>query len=286
MSLKSLWVVALLAGCGFGDNNGSAVSAVDGGVDGQLQPADDARVEIDAQPGQPVCGNGTREGTEECDDGNFASGDGCAPNCMTETAAACSLVPQSGCSGATPACDIGGLDVTECRGVTSMGTSNNHCSADTECKAGYTCITDDGAANAVPWCARFCLADGDCTGTGSRCIIGLLDENDDPLNVKVCSNACNPDEQTGCPSGMGCIALGAPGGDFTDCRYMGNTLDGDSCDTSTDCREGSTCVTYGTIKSCQSYCVVGDDSTCPQLLECSGFSTPLMIGNTEYGICD
>ncbi len=32
----------------------------------------------------PVCGNGTKEGTEQCDDGNLANGDGCSSLCTTE----------------------------------------------------------------------------------------------------------------------------------------------------------------------------------------------------------
>ncbi|NUP05604.1 MAG: DUF4215 domain-containing protein [Polyangiaceae bacterium] len=32
----------------------------------------------------PVCGNNTTEGTEQCDDGNLVSGDGCSATCVTE----------------------------------------------------------------------------------------------------------------------------------------------------------------------------------------------------------
>ncbi len=35
---------------------------------------------------EPMCGNGTTEGDEECDDGNHFGGDGCAANCSLETA--------------------------------------------------------------------------------------------------------------------------------------------------------------------------------------------------------
>ena len=34
--------------------------------------------------GGPVCGNGIKEGTEECDDGNNDDGDGCSANCTIE----------------------------------------------------------------------------------------------------------------------------------------------------------------------------------------------------------
>ncbi|TMB20585.1 MAG: DUF4215 domain-containing protein, partial [Deltaproteobacteria bacterium] len=42
----------------------------------------------------PVCGNGIVEGTEECDDGNTNSGDGCSATCQLENSSAlCAGVP-------------------------------------------------------------------------------------------------------------------------------------------------------------------------------------------------
>ena len=42
----------------------------------------------------PVCGNGIAEGTEECDDGNTNSGDGCSATCQLENSSAvCAGVP-------------------------------------------------------------------------------------------------------------------------------------------------------------------------------------------------
>ena len=81
------------------------------------------------------------------------------------------------------------------------------------------------------------------------------------------------------------LAQNDAAGDYTDCRYMGTTPDGGSCMKGTDCLEGSTCVTVGGVNSCHAYCVVGDDTTCAGGDVCSGFSSPLVIGTTEYGIC-
>lgn len=39
-------------------------------------------VDIALKP--PVCGNGVTQGLEQCDDGNMAAGDGCAPDCKIE----------------------------------------------------------------------------------------------------------------------------------------------------------------------------------------------------------
>jgi cysteine-rich repeat protein len=33
----------------------------------------------------PVCGNGVLEGSEQCDDGNLVTGDGCSATCQLET---------------------------------------------------------------------------------------------------------------------------------------------------------------------------------------------------------
>src|SRR5437899_6093868 len=41
-----------------------------------------------------TCGNGVVEGTEECDDGNTVSGDGCSASCQLEnTSAICAGIP-------------------------------------------------------------------------------------------------------------------------------------------------------------------------------------------------
>jgi len=234
---------------------------------------------------ESVCGNGTREQGEACDDGNTASGDGCSPTCQVESATACALVPQGGCSGATPACDVYDDGHTACRAVTVQGTANNHCTTDTACKAGYTCLGDGVAAN-TPWCARFCNVDGDCSpGDGSRCVIGLDDPNGQPLNVKVCSNACDPYEQTGCPTGMGCVGRTATAGDYTDCRYMGTKLDGQTCTSHTECMTGSTCVGSNGVFTCRSFCLVGEPTTCLAGQICVGFAGDMIIGTTEYGTC-
>lgn len=319
-------VFAILAGCGFGDNpsltttrhvcGDSIVDSGEGCDDGNNVSGDGCSDTCAAEVPHPICGNGTREvgeacddgntrnadgcsatcvvesvcgnGTREigeaCDDGNLASGDGCSPTCQVETATACSIVPQSGCSGATPACDVDDDGDTSCRAVTSQGTSNHHCTTDTACKEGYTCL-GDGVATHTPWCARFCLADGDCTGTGSRCVIGLVAQGV-PLNVSVCSNACDPYGQSGCPSGMGCLGFSATAGDYSDCRYMGTKLEGQSCTGHTDCSPGLTCIGSNASAVCMKYCIVGNANTCGAGKSCIGFVGNLTLGAVEYGACN
>ena len=85
---------------------------------------------------------------------------------------ACVLVPQSGCTGATPACDltIPYDGTTECRAVTKQGASASHCPLDTDCKTGFTCLSDVDPTN-LPWCARLqCeLRPATDVGLGSFC---------------------------------------------------------------------------------------------------------------------
>lgn len=59
----------VFTGCGSG--GGGITTQSDGGTDGG---------------GDPVCGNGVMEGTEQCDDGNTDSGDGCDSECFNEGA--------------------------------------------------------------------------------------------------------------------------------------------------------------------------------------------------------
>lgn len=64
------------------------------------------------RPTTPVCGNGRLEGTEQCDDGNRNSGDGCSSRCLSESsrASSSSAHAQSSSSQSStglPACSDG-----------------------------------------------------------------------------------------------------------------------------------------------------------------------------------
>ena len=292
--MRWLACLALWAGCGlFGDNVplvettnpicGNGIREVGEACDDHNNIAGDGCSPTCAL--EADCGNGELEPGEACDDGNHASGDGCSPTCQQEGAGACSLVPQNGCSTATPACDLtAALDgTTQCRAVTQSGTSNSHCTASTQCKAGYTCTGDNsGHTN---WCARFCEDDTDCTGTGSRCVIDLVNGSGASINVTVCSNACDPYGQTGCPTGMGCIPEHAAEGDYTDCIYQGSQIEGDPCTTDRDCIAGDVCVTESSVKTCHETCIVGNSNACANGGVCFGYASPITINGVTYGAC-
>ena len=50
------------------------------------------------QTAAPVCGDGVKEGNEECDDGNTKDGDGCSSNCKIEHATCPAGFGESACS--------------------------------------------------------------------------------------------------------------------------------------------------------------------------------------------
>jgi hypothetical protein len=262
----SKWpLLILIAACNFGHNRLLDHDSPDAGVE----------IPVDAPDHTGSDGHGSGSGS----DGGSGTG------------AACTLLPQAGCTGATPACDLTAADdgTVDCREVTADGSADDHCPVDTACAAGYTCTHDSVAAD-VPWCAAFCAQDSDCTdGPGSRCVIALDGSNDQPLNIDVCSNSCNPSAQTGCPSDMACYGFLDAGGNYSDCAYPGTIAVGATCAHSEDCVLGAACVEQdsqnSTTTTCEYYCVVGDDSTCPDDDTCAGFTTPLTIGATEYGAC-
>lgn len=89
-----------LAACATDGEDGPASPDVDSGVD--AGPADtgvrDAQTAIDGGdvpvgPPTNVCGNGKREGAEECDDGNLLDNDGCSSTCKIEVTSPADYCP-------------------------------------------------------------------------------------------------------------------------------------------------------------------------------------------------
>jgi fibro-slime domain-containing protein len=94
-------------------------------------------------PGQAcqrtVCGNGTREGSEQCDDGDNDSGDGCSPFCRQEPSC-----PVGG-GACTTSCGDGLLlpiDIANGQQCDDGNTvSGDGCSLDCKTESGYTCTS-------------------------------------------------------------------------------------------------------------------------------------------------
>lgn len=91
------------------------------------------------------CGDGTRQPTEQCDDGNVTDGDGCDSSCNTEEGWRCEP-PESASSG----------------GGTSGGGSSGGATfcGDGLCQAGEGCLTSDVSG---PECLAFSPCAADCS---------------------------------------------------------------------------------------------------------------------------
>jgi cysteine-rich repeat protein len=177
-----------------------------------------------------VCGNGTPEGTEACDDGNTTNGDGCDNNC---TVTACG----NGVPAGTEACDDGnttngdGCDnnctASACGNAISAGTegcddgnttNNDGCSNTCVVELGFSCTgtapttcatvcsdglvrgaeqCDDGNMMGTDGCSATCTTEQGyvCTGTPSSCAPTCGD------GLKIGTEACddgNPNSNDGC----------------------------------------------------------------------------------------
>ncbi len=250
--------------------------------------------------GAAACATSEAPGSGD-DDREIGSGDGgtdtTGPGPDAEPGSSssdpCDLHEQTGCPD-PDACDIEFVDFEEgqftdqlaCRGVAIPGREQSTCNGAEECAAGYQCISGH--------CRAYCQDDDDCPGDGGACTLTRSgsERNDDLL----CTKDCAPDfdsEHENCPGGYSCyIRFVGPDDDrraVTDCFETGPAGLGDDCE-DRRCGAGLTCQGFvdgdGNVvrRSCVDRCRV-DDQTCPSGDACRGFSTPTLVGNTEYGVC-
>src|SRR3990172_2900972 len=132
MSRLGLIAVLLLAGMG------TACSESHNGDDSGI--TFDAA--FDAGPPGPVCGNGTLDPGEMCDDGNTVAGDGCAANCSRE--AYCG----DGATGGAEVCDDGNNRSGDgCR---------SDCGSDESCGNGILDTAVGEVCDGTPNCSADC----------------------------------------------------------------------------------------------------------------------------------
>ena len=91
-----------------------------------------------------LCGNGTLDGVEQCDDGDPDSGDGCSSGCTVEPCHTCDGAEPTNCSAETgTACDDGDQCTSDlCQAGVCVGTPLDG----TACDDGQECTTDLCAA--------------------------------------------------------------------------------------------------------------------------------------------
>ncbi|MFH2005676.1 MAG: DUF4215 domain-containing protein [bacterium] len=220
--------------------------------------------------GGPECGNGTLEPGEQCDEGNTSTGDGCSSTCANEPDPFCG----DGTVNAGEECDDGNtLDGDGCQ-----GDCTNPVCGDAILDPGEAC--DDGNNTNGDGCSADCLSDESCGN-------GVLDPGE------LCDDG-NQDNTDGCPDGAAGTCIDAECGDgFVWAGHEGcddgNTTAGDGCSASCDletCGDGVVNGTEGCDDGDQNNndsCPDGAGGTCQAAVCGDGF-----VWNTDGGAegCD
>src|SRR5437764_5898369 len=217
-----------------------------------------------------VCGDGTREGDEECDDGNLVDGDGCDSNC---TRTRCGNGIKTGTEACDPPCGSGCPQGQVCTNsctcettpACACGTPDPPAMLQFTSKIGSgTCgmMKDDGG-NVLPdvcaggsFAGQPCTTTSDCTGgicsTGTFVCGGLYFGGGGvsvPLPSVVPDMSTAMSKVTSCTNT--CLALGGS----TAAEAGGNTCSGganhhNACTTNTDCPGGKCNLLHCTSANC------------------------------------
>jgi len=226
-----------------------------------------------------ACGNGIKEGAEECDDGNLSNDDDCLRDC---TLATCGdgFVDQLGPD--TEDCDDDGLDTANCDSdCTAVACGDGHLNE----AAGEAC--DDGNNIDSDGCKGDCSSDESC---GNHVLDDHLPNNpmNDPdcltpdLQNTNCAEVCddgNNLEGDGCSPN--CLSAEICGNGIKDPGEVcddGNTIDNDAC--RNDCAGGAGCgnglIDVQNNEQCDNGLGEGVDSA-----ECDGDCTVPICGDNR-----
>ncbi|MBI4592059.1 VWA domain-containing protein [Candidatus Uhrbacteria bacterium] len=185
---------------------------------------------------QGVCGNGTVETSEECDDGGTVDDDGCSASCLNEGNDQCPATCDA--SGASCTDDESCEETCDSAACTSATDEDEACTVDADCESGecssqglcedYTDAgsrcSNNGACDSGSCVGTCSITGGSCTGSDSDCLYASGD------SCELSGSGC-------CGDGVRDWSAAAGGEDCDD----GNLDDGDGCSSSCE-NEGSRAV--------------------------------------------
>ncbi len=266
LALSLVGVFAIVAGAGCAGvksketTGGGGTTGKDGGVVDVARTIDGVSI---SDTILLTCGNGVLEGTEQCDDGNTKSGDGCSRLCQIEADFTCPT-PGSLCV-STSICGDGIVSSQEtCDDGNTM--SGDGCSGD--CKTietGYVCrvpgrkctpLCGDGIITGGEACDDGNTTDGD--GCSANCLVEPGATCTRPTTGKsVCTvSVCGDGMQTGNES-CDCGTSNTP--PFpTGCTGPNGLFNGDGSGCSKTCTKEPVCRTGSTTHLCATRCGNGN----------------------------
>jgi hypothetical protein len=186
---------------------------------------------------------------------------------------ACDPIDETGCTGER--CGLVG-GVPTCVASGGVGVVGTACRNEVECASGLSC---QGGL-----CVRVCLVgdDGFCGDDLVCSRDGVAHQSflDSEQPLGLCTEACDPVADTGCPIDATC-AIGSASGDrwYTWCRVFTDVIEGRGCMNAIDCGAGLDC--YG--GSCRNFCHAGVDADCTGGFHCDGSTT--FAGGNDVGAC-
>ncbi len=196
-----------------------------------------------------VCGNGAVEGTEQCDDGETTSGDGCSDTCVTESGYSCPT-PGSACVADNICGDgtVGGTEVCDDGNSVETDACLDTCVA-AFCGDGHIWTTDggsevcdDGDTDDTNACSNSCTITSGCgdekVEAGEDCDDGNADNTDG------CTTDCNILTDWECTAIIDTISV------CTNCDVDGDGALNDSCSGGTDCNDDDPEINPGASEMC------------------------------------